>query len=403
MDPSGFLGGERVHLRRLGEGLWAYIPPRIPRAIDLSLDVVNMLGRANHALGELNGTGKHVANPLLLMGPYLRREAVLSSRIEGTQTGLSDLVLVEANGQVDAPPTDDAREVINYVTALEWALKELANLPVSLRLVRELHKRLMAGVRGDDKTPGEFRQFQNFVAPKGTPIERATFVPPPPGPAMRAALDDWERFLHKSDEVPVLVRCALMHYQFETIHPFSDGNGRLGRLLIPLLLLERGAISHPLLYVSAYLERNRDAYYESLTTGRTHGDVIPWVRLFLTAVEAQAIDATRRADLLSELRDKYQDRFQKSKSTILRSLIDMLFQSLAVTVPAVARFFEVTFPTAQAAVEELLAAGILRETTGQKRGRAYLAGEILSIIMPEEAKDRTTDVRENAQVTVVES
>jgi Fic family protein len=289
------------------------------------------------------------------------------------------------------------------VTALEWALKELANLPVSLRLVRELHKRLMADVRGGDKTPGEFRRFGNFVAPKGAPIERATFVPPPPGAAMEAALDDWERFLHESDEVPLLVRCALMHYQFETIHPFSDGNGRLGRLLIPLLLLERKAISQPLLYVSAYLERNRDEYYEVLTTGRTRGDVIPWVRLFLNAVEAQAIDATRRADMLSELRDRYQERFQKSKSTILRPLIDMLFQSLAVTVPAVAKIFDVTFPTAQSAVEELLAAGILCETTGQKRSRAYLAREILSIIMPEEAQDPAREVRESAEVTVADS
>src|SRR2546427_9803805 len=161
MDPSGFLEGERVHLRRLGEGLWAYIPPRIPRAIDLSLDVVNMLGRANHALGELNGTGKHVANPLLLIGPYLRREAVLSSRIEGTQTGLSDLVLVEANGQVDAPPTDDAREVINYVTALEWALKDLWNLPASLRLVRQLHKGRLRGVQGVGQQQAEVGHFQN--------------------------------------------------------------------------------------------------------------------------------------------------------------------------------------------------------------------------------------------------
>jgi Fic family protein len=383
VNAERFAEDQRRYLKALPGGILAYHPPPAPAAFPISARLVNALGDASHALGALDGIGRHLSNPHLLIGPYLRREAVLSSRIEGTQSGLNDVLLVEATGIAD--PDTDTREVLNYVAALESGIRELPRLPVSLRLIRQLHARLMEGVRGGDRAPGEFRRYQNFVAPKGTPIERATFVPPPAGPTLDATLDDWERFLHRDDEIPLLIRCAWMHYQFETIHPFADGNGRVGRLLIPLLLIERKALSQPLLYVSAYLEKHRDAYYESLMIGRYTGDLSSWIELFLVAVATQARDAARRADRLTDLRNAYHERFAKSRSAVIRPLIDSLFGRLVVAVPALAKELKTSEVAAQAAVNTLVAAGILRETTGKKRGRVYLASEVFATVMPEEA------------------
>jgi Fic family protein len=383
MRIEDFSEDQRRYLTRLGDAVVAFVPPPIPRALSLDAATINQLSEANRALGKLDGTGKHLPNQRLLISPYLRREAVLSSRIEGTETGLSQLLLLEAGAQ-PAVREDDAREVINYVRALEWSLDELPRLPLSLRLVREVHRRLMEGVRGGEKTPGEFRQFQNFVAPRGTPIERATFVPPPPGNAMERVLDDWERFIHEEDDLPLLLRCGLLHYQFETIHPFADGNGRVGRLLIPLLLLERKVLSQPLLYVSAYLEQHRDDYYATLMTGRLTGDLMPWLRLFLAAVRTQADDAADLAERLTALRENYHRRIVKSRSKIVRPLVDQLFRDVVVTAPAVAKAFDVTYPTALGAIEELVELGVLKERTGQRRYRVYAAVDIFDLLMPEE-------------------
>ncbi len=384
MRPEDFSEDQRQHLRRIAEGIVAYLPPPAPSDIQLSARLVRKLAAANHALGVLEGTGRQLLNPRLLIGPYLRREAVLSSRIEGTETGLAQLVLVEAGDAVSLNP--DVQEVLNYVTALESGIAQLHELPVSLRLVRDLHTKLMWGVRGADRAPGEFRRIQNFVAPKGTPIERAVFVPPPPGPSLAGALDDWERFIHREDEIPLLVRCAWMHYQFESIHPFIDGNGRTGRLLIPLLLIERGALSQPLLYVSAHLERYRDDYYSALMAGRLRGTLEPWIELFLDAIATQALEAIATAERLTSLRTNYLARFAKSRSATLRSLIDELFARLSVSVPTLARSLNVSEPAAQSAVDALVREGILRETTGRKRRRIYLATEIVALIMPEEGE-----------------
>lgn len=384
MEPDEFTPEQRKYLLKLPDGIWAFVPPPIPRTVDLPLGLVSELSRADQLLGELNGTGKHLPNPHVLISPYLRREAVLSSRIEGTQTGLAELLLIEASDTPQAAPSEDAREVFNYVKALEWGFKELGQLPTSLRLTRELHSRLMSGVRGGDKTPGEFRQFQNFVAPRGTAIQDAVYVPPPP-PALPGLLDDWERFLHEDDELPVLVRCALMHAQFESIHPFADGNGRVGRLLIPLMLIERTALAQPLLYVSGSLETLRDDYYAALMRIRLRGDYEPWIRLFLKAVSEQAREAVLGAERLADLQRRYHERFGKTKSSIVRPLIDRLFSHIVVSAPALARVFGVTYVTAQGAIEELVTASVLREMTGKRRNRAYYAPEIFSVVMPTEA------------------
>lgn len=384
MDPQDFTPQQRKHLVKLEEGIWAFVPPPVPRTVDMTLSLASALSKADQLLGELNGTGKHLPNPHVLISPYLRREAVLSSRIEGTETGLAELLLIEATGTPGGEPTHDAREVINYVGALEWGYAELSRLPTSLRLTRELHRRLMKGVRGGDKTPGEFRRYQNFVAPKGTHIQDATYVPPPPD-QMGPLLDDWERFLHEDDELPLLLRCALMHAQFESIHPFADGNGRIGRLLIPLMLIEREALAQPLLYVSGSLEKRRDDHYAALMAIRTTGSYELWLRLFLAAVGEQAREAVLGAERLSELQRNYHDRFGKTKSSVVRPLIDRLFRHIVVSAPSIAKEFRVTYVTAQGAIEELVAAGVIREMTGKRRNRAYYAPEIFSVVMPSEA------------------
>lgn len=396
MDPTDFEPKQRERLVRLGQGVWAYVPPPVPRMVDIPLSMAKELSEADHLVGELNGTGKHLPNPQLLISPYLRREAVLSSRIEGTETGLAELLLIEAAGAPDGPPKDDAREVINYVSALEWGFSELPRLPTSLRLTRELHRRLMRGVRGGDKTPGEFRRYQNFVAPKGTPIEHATYVPPPTD-RMSELLDDWERFLHEEDHLPLLLRCALMHAQFESIHPFADGNGRVGRLLIPLLLIERKALAQPLLYVSGSLERRRDEYYAALMETRLSGNFEPWLRLFLEAVREQAGEAVRGAERLSDLQRRYHERFGKTKSSVVRPLIDRLFSRIVVNAPSIAKEFSVSYVTARAAIEELLAAGVIREMTGRRRNRAYYAPEVFSVVMPSEAAPGQADGEDAAE------
>lgn len=313
----------------------------------------------------------------MFIRPYLRQEAVLSSRIEGTQSSLSDLLLFEAEGSPDVPK--DAAEVLNYVHALERGIARLPTLPVSLRLVRDLHTELMAGVRGQDSTPGRFRVTQNWIGPQGTPIDRAIFVPPPPE-AVAAALDDWEKYVHEDDDTPPLIRCALMHYQFETIHPFSDGNGRIGRLLMPLFLIERECLSQPLLYLSAYFEQRRSAYYDALTDGRRSGDLKPWIRLFLDAVAVQSVDAGRRADELTRLEADYRTKIQSSRSRVSHALVDLLFANMYVTASSVAERLNVTPLSARAGIAELERHGILREVTGRKSGRVYAATEIVRVV-----------------------
>src|SRR5260221_13935397 len=313
MDPQDFSPSQRTYLRKTLEGHIAFFPPPTARAINLDPGDIALLSTADRALGELSGVGKRLREPRMFIRPYLRREAVLSSRIEGTQSSLSDLLLFEAEGVPH--DTGDAREVLNYVHALERGIARLPKLPVSLRLVLEMHAVLMKGVRGEKSTPGTFRTTQNWIGPHGTPIERAVFVPPPPA-ALAGALDDWEKYAHEEDETPPLIRCALMHYQFETIHPFADGNGRLGRLLMPLFLIESGCLSQPLLYLSAYFEQRRAAYYGALSEGRPSGDLKPWIRLFLDATAVQAVDAARRAAELTKLEGAYPLKIHSSRTRL---------------------------------------------------------------------------------------
>jgi len=243
-------------------GYHAFVPNRLPPQIDLDWDLVKLNSAADRALSELSGAGGQLPNPDLLIAPFIRTEAVLSSRIEGTQTGMDDLLYFEADPS-KTPRTPDVKEVTNYVKAMNYSLDRVGKLPICGRLVREIHAILMEDVRGGDSTPGEFRTRPNWIGPEGCTLEQATYVPPPPD-EMNQSLTDWEKYLHAEPQEPPLVQCALMHYQFEAIHPFFDGNGRVGRLLIPFFLCDRGYLSEPLLYLSAFFERNRTEYYERL-------------------------------------------------------------------------------------------------------------------------------------------
>jgi Fic family protein len=278
---------------------------------------------------------------------------------------------------------EDVREVRNYVTALEYGVRRLKSLPISLRLVRELHARLMKGVRGDRATPGEFRRSQNWIGRPGSTLETATYVPPPPQ-EMQEGLGAWEKFLHERSRVPDLIQCGLIHEQFEAIHPFLDGNGRVGRLLIPLFLIERGRLSQPLLYLSAYIEAHRQDYYDCLQRVRTDGDWNSWLRFFLTGVAETAQEGVRQAGKLMELRERYRAQLRERPKAL--GLMDALFINPFISVARAARSLKVSNPTARQAVQVLLECGMLEEITGREWNRLYLARPILNAIESSELR-----------------
>lgn len=369
------LNGELVNTP---QGVLAFVPNPLPPALSFDGELVRLLSTADTRLSELSGMGRQLPNPHLLVAPYMRQEAVLSSRIEGTLASLSDLFEEELRPDgTTQPAVADAREVRNHVVALEHGLKRLPELPLSLRLVRELHESLMSGVRGGDKNPGAFRTHQNFIGTRGSRIDTATFVPPPPD-RMPACLDAWEKFLHQRHQLPDLVQCALAHAQFETIHPFADGNGRVGRLLITLFLVERQRLSQPLLYLSAYIEANKAEYYERLQRTRTHGDWRGWLIYFLQGVEITARMAAEQVTALIDLRQRYRDRFPGQAGVL--NLIDALFQNPMTDAKRAARVMNKSDPTARAAIAALQGAGWLREVTGRQWGRWYVAHELVDLL-----------------------
>lgn len=377
MDPLEFREPSAGRPIQAEGGYWAFVPAPLPPALEWDTGLVTALSRADAALSRLEGVGSQLPNPHLLIDPYARREAVLSSRIEGTQASLSDILLDEIDpGRIEAS-RDDVREVRNYVAALEYGVQRLQELPLSLRLVREVHHVLMQGVRGDHATPGEFRVSQNWIGTPGQTIDSAAYVPPPPY-EMTQALGDWERFLHDRDSLPDLVQCALMHEQFEAIHPFLDGNGRVGRLLITLFLMERGRMTRPLLYLSAYFESNRVAYYDSLQAVRTHGAWRAWLMFFLTGVQLVATKASDQAAELAAMREHYRGLVSNKPSA--SALVDELFRAPIVNAASVARRLGVSDPTARAAISALEGVGLLEEFTGRSWGKAWVARPILEIL-----------------------
>jgi Uncharacterized conserved protein len=376
MEASAYVAPEAGRLVRTAQGYDAFVPAPLPPAIEYTPALVRLLSVADAALSELSGVGHILPNPHILIAPYVRREAVLSSRIEGTHASLSELLADEAGQGMPVSP-DDVHEVRNYVVALDYGIDRLRSLPMSLRLVRELHQRLMQGVRGDRATPGEFRRSQNWIGPHGSTAANAPYVPPPPQ-EMQEALAAWEGFLHRRDELPDLIQCALMHEHFEAIHPFLDGNGRVGRLLITLFLIERGRLSQPLLYLSEFIERNRDDYYRGLMRIRTHGDWNGWLHYFLAGVEWSARRAVRQARQLLALREGMRASVTAQPRAL--ALVDPLFENPYLDANRIKRLLGVSDPTARKALAALEGAGLIEETTGRAWGRQYLARGVLAAI-----------------------
>lgn len=376
MDASPFRDSSAGRIVSTAEDHDAFVPAPLPPDIDYDRELVMALSRADAALSELSIAGERLPNPHLLIAPYLRQEAVLSSRIEGTRTTLSELLIDEVAGT--EPQRDpDLREVHNYVAAMEYGLERLNDLPLSLRLVRELHERLMDGVRGAHMTPGEFRRSQNWIGPPGSTLSTATYVPPPV-PEMKEALGAWELFLHERGSLPDLIQCALMHEHFEAIHPFLDGNGRVGRLLITLFLTERGRLTQPLLYLSAYIEAHRSDYYEALLRVRTLGDWRGWLLYFLEGVRQTAERAAEQARNLTRIREKYRRRVQDKPKAL--ALVDEVMRSPYLTVAEAQRLLSVTNPTARTAILALMEAGVLEEVGDRKWRRLYVARPVLEAL-----------------------
>ncbi|MBS2024839.1 MAG: Fic family protein [Deltaproteobacteria bacterium] len=374
--PDDFSEAARGQLERSLSGAWTFIPAPLPPHLSWTPALIKALSDADRALGQLDGHGSQLQNPHLLIEPFASREAVLSSQIEGTQASLSDLFSLEASQQ---EAQGDAREVQNYRRALDRGIDKLKRVPITLNLICELHQILMEGVRGQDPTPGRFRTTQNWIGSPGTTIESAAHVPPPPQ-RLAGCLDAFEKFVNQTSELPALVRMALMHYQFEAIHPFIDGNGRVGRLLITLALCEWKLLSRPLLYLSAWFEQTRSEYYARLSAVSRRGEWNEWLVYVLHGVASQARDAVGRATDLMALRDRMQERVRGTKSAALLQLVDQLFRAPYISVPLAQRVLGQTQPGARNNVIKLVKLGILREARMGKKPQIFVAPEILKIL-----------------------
>jgi len=364
------------------------LPPDPPLLIDAQLQ--RQLEAASLALGRLDGIGRLLPGPDELLYSYIRKEAVLSSQIEGTQSSLADLLLHE-NSAAPGVPLDDVQEVSNYIRAMNHGIELLKTLPLSLRLIREVHKVLVEGTRGAHQTPGEFRRSQNWIG--GSMPGNAVFVPPPPHEVM-PALSALEKYLHVKD-APTLVKAGLLHAQFETIHPFLDGNGRVGRMLIPLFFVAEGALERPWLYMSLHFKRHRAKYYELLQSVRTHGTWEPWLSFYLDGVAHVADEAVAKIRELLALFERDRKKVGGSRSgsiyqrVALHSNLDVyeyLRRRIAVRIPEAAEALGTTKPTVARALDELTQLGIAREATGKPRNRVYVYQEYLDILNRDDAE-----------------
>lgn len=389
LETSGLteLASQRAgHFREVRDGAASFmafhpapLPPDPPLVLDTELH--RLLDRANQALGRLDGITLLLPDPSQFLYTFIRKEAVLSSQIEGTVSSLSDLLLFE-NEAAPGVPIEDLEETANYIQALNHGVNSIASgrLPLCNRLLREVHERLLLSGRGSDKAPGEFRRSQNWLG--GSRPGNARYVPPP-WPEVEPAMSDLERFLHDEPEPsPVLVKAALSHVQFETIHPFLDGNGRVGRLLITLLLVDQGVLRRPLLYLSLYLKRNRDAYYDHLQRVRTDGGWEAWLRFFLEGVVDVAESTAQTTRGIVEMIERDRARIHalgRGAATALR-VHDLAVKRVVVKPPSAAESLELSEPPVYAAISRLEEAGILREVTGRTRGKTYVYAEYMDIL-----------------------
>ncbi|MCX5636897.1 MAG: Fic family protein [Planctomycetota bacterium] len=358
-------------------GYEAFVPNPLPPEIVWTDQLIRSLSDADRLIGQLSGQEKQLPNPHLLIRPFIKREAVLSSRIEGTQATLGELLANDAGAVVNRSP-DDLREVGNYVAALDYGIKRLNTLPLSLRLVREMHEKLMEGVRGDHATPGQFRKTQNWIGPAGCTLQNATYIPPSPDLLMDC-LGTWEQFLHVQN-IPPLVQAGLLHYQFEAIHPFLDGNGRVGRLLIILLLVERKVLTTPLLYISAFFEATRNEYYSHLLAVSQESQWNPWLEYFLNGITRMSEDVLSRAERINLLLDRWREQIAGQKPKVLFDAIDLLAENPFWNVKKLSERLQVAFTTAQRTINVLVEERILSQVDNAQRDRVFCATAIMKIL-----------------------
>jgi Fic family protein len=359
-----------------------FIPAPLPPDVPWTNKLLDALSKADRSLVHLAEVGNAFPVPHVVVRPFVRKEAVLSSQIEGTRTSFEELLSYEAGQLSLFGDLEDAREVHNYVRALDYGLERLATLPLSIRLLREIHGILLADVRGGAMTPGEVRRSQNWIGRPGATLEQARFVPPPVS-EMHHCLSELESFIHQDSELPPLLRIGLIHYQFEAIHPFLDGNGRIGRLLITLLLVAWRLISQPLLYMSNFIEANRQEYYDRLLSVSQKGEWEGWLLFFLEGVRSQAEDASQRIARLQALRLKYREQFAADRSREkLGSMVDYLIGTPITSISQAQENLDIgSYTTIQRNIEKLEAMDIVREVTGKSRNRIYRADQILKVLV----------------------
>jgi Fic family protein len=362
-------------------GYKAFIPNSLPPnpPIQIKGEIQHLLTNANIAIGKMDTMGYLVPNLDHIIAMYVRKEALLSSQIEGTQASLEDIF--EYESQIPIKNINDVKEVVNYIKALNHGMKRLAEFPMSIRLIKEIHEILLEGARGKEKTPGEFRKSQNWIGSPGSTLATASFVPPPPKEAIDA-MGELELFLHKNSELPLLINCALMHYQFETIHPFLDGNGRLGRLLITFYLYWEGALQYPLLYLSYYLKIHRQEYYDRLNLIRERGDYEQWIIFFLKGIIWTSESALQTIKNLLQLQEDHKKRLiaKKLSTPYAIALLDYLFEKPHLNINDVADHLKISYQGAKALVDQFVTTEILKEITGKRRDKRYSYWEYLAFL-----------------------
>ena len=364
-------------------GYRAFIPNPLPPNPPIKYDgeLRSLLSQADRALARLDGVTTVLPNPELFVGMYVKKEALLSSQIEGTQASLEGVLKFEA----DITPSEDIneiKEVINYIKALNYGIERLKELPMSNRLIKEIHKILISGTRGSNKTPGEFRQTQNWIGPAGANLNEATFVPPPPY-LVPELMSDLEKFMHRKDDIPPLVKAALIHAQFETIHPFLDGNGRVGRLLLTFYLYWQGVLTKPLLYLSFYFKKHREEYYNLLMKVRLNGEFEEWIKFFLKGVIEVSNEATTAAKEIITLKEDLIKMLIEHKigSGYAVGLVELLFSMPIVTSKDVQNKLGIkSKDTLSRLLEKFVKAGIIEEVSGKKRYKKYMFSEYIDII-----------------------
>ena len=350
--------------------------PPMPE-IEMDEEIVKLLIDANKQLVKLDTASQLISNADLFISMYVRKEALISSQIEGTQCTLDDVL----DPEVEANANLDVSDVINYVKATQYALKRLERLPLCCRLIREIHEVLMENVRGQDKTPGEFRHSQNWIGPANYSLKDARYIPPNVED-MQNAMSDLEKYINENTDYDPLIRVALIHYQFETIHPFLDGNGRIGRLLILLYLMEQGLLAKPVIYISYFLKKNQIEYYDRISEVRRSGNFEQWIRFFLEAVSKAASDSLEAISQLSDLHDKNVEKLPKTSRSKdnLRAVFDYIEQYPIIDIKRTAKELEISYNTVATAVKKLVELGILQETTNTARNRVFAYEEYLEIL-----------------------